>query len=183
MTETEEASAEIQPQDEAVAAGEHIDFEALEESSSRQLRGGAQFASAIEEGPSAKFNPYLTEEDQEMEMAPAVVGPPAYGSPDPLTSAGKLVPIEQHPLNAEVLPEETPAAIAEGYGDPGTPAAELAVEGAEGAAENGEDVNATSGAQELAAAEGVDLADVEGTGEGGRVTKADVEKYVAEQNA
>lgn len=41
------------------------------------------------------------------------------------------------------------------------------------------EIDATDGAVELADAEGVDLSKVKGTGEGGRVTKGDVEDYVA----
>jgi len=41
------------------------------------------------------------------------------------------------------------------------------------------DVNATSGAADLASEEGVDLADVTGTGKDGRITKGDVEDFLA----
>jgi pyruvate/2-oxoglutarate dehydrogenase complex dihydrolipoamide acyltransferase (E2) component len=40
------------------------------------------------------------------------------------------------------------------------------------------EVNATEGALELAASYGVDLSAVVGTGSGGRITKADVEAYI-----
>lgn len=43
----------------------------------------------------------------------------------------------------------------------------------------GDEWNATQGAIDLADAEGVDLAQVEGTGADGRITKADVEAYLA----
>lgn len=42
------------------------------------------------------------------------------------------------------------------------------------------EVDATAGAEELAAEHDVALTDIEGTGQGGKVTKADVEKYVSE---
>lgn len=42
-------------------------------------------------------------------------------------------------------------------------------------------VNATQGAIDLAAERGIDLADVEGSGAEGRVTKADVEAFVADE--
>lgn len=41
-----------------------------------------------------------------------------------------------------------------------------------------QDVDATDSASELAAAHGVDLSAVTGSGSGGRVTKADVEDYL-----
>lgn len=50
-----------------------------------------------------------------LNMETAVVGPPAYGSPDPATSAGRLVPLRDHPLSAERLPEGHPAAISEDF--------------------------------------------------------------------
>lgn len=43
-------------------------------------------------------------------------------------------------------------------------------------------VNATDGAAELAAAEGIDLSLVEGSGDNGRVQKPDVEKLVQERD-
>ena len=52
-----------------------------------------------------------------MEMTPTVVGPPAYGSPITETAAGRLLPIDQHPFNPANLPDDHPAAIAEGYGE------------------------------------------------------------------
>ena len=42
---------------------------------------------------------------KEMEIEPVVLGPPAYASPDPATSAGALVSLEDHP-NAENLSED-----------------------------------------------------------------------------
>lgn len=42
------------------------------------------------------------------------------------------------------------------------------------------EVDATAGAEELAAEHNVALTDIEGTGQGGKVTKADVDKYVSE---
>jgi len=51
--------------------------------------------------------------------------------------------------------------------------------GSGGSAESDED--ATEGAIELAAAEGVSLSEVEGTGEGGRITKPDVQRFLDEK--
>lgn len=53
-------------------------------------------------------------------------------------------------------------------------------EDAESAASQ-ESVDATDGARELAGTEGVDLAEVHGTGAHGRVTKPDVEAYLVER--
>lgn len=49
--------------------------------------------------------------------------------------------------------------------------------GAGAAAANDDEVNATAGAVELADELGIDLADVQGSGSGGRVSKADVQAY------
>jgi hypothetical protein len=46
-----------------------------------------------------------------------VIGPPAYGSPFPETSTGRLLPLAQHPFNSEDLPEDHPAAIDPSYGE------------------------------------------------------------------
>ena len=100
-----------------------------------------------------------------MQMISKTFGPPQYGSPRPETSAGKLATLEDgHPL--EGLPEGHPAAISEDY-----------------AAEHGafvEDIDATDGAKELASEQSVDLRQVAGTGQDGRITKGDVEDYIAE---
>lgn len=104
------------PQDDAVRDGEHINFDALQASEEAARQGGAPFASPILPQPSALGNPYLSEEDQGMEMKAVIVGPPAYGSPDPVTSAGKLLPLDQHPLNVAALPAGHPAAIDKDYG-------------------------------------------------------------------
>lgn len=60
---------------------------------------------------------YAPEEDWGMEMEPVIVGPPAYGSPDPATSAGRLLALRDHPLTADRVGEDHPAAISEDYGD------------------------------------------------------------------
>jgi hypothetical protein len=60
---------------------------------------------------------YAPKEEIGLDMEPTVVGPPAYGSPDPATSVARLVPLRDHPLSAENLPDEGhPMAIAEDYG-------------------------------------------------------------------
>lgn len=58
--------------------------------------------------------PYSSEEEVGMEMEPAVVGPPSYGSPDPDTSAGRLLPLRDHPLNSEHYQGDS--AISDDYG-------------------------------------------------------------------
>jgi len=114
----------------------------------------------------SRDNPNVSPEEQGMDMVPVVMGPPQYGSPDPLTAAGQLMPIVDHPLADQ---------ISEDYASDEQEILEASTE-----AEEGEE-NATAGAKEIAEAEGVTLSDVEGTGAGGRVTKADVESHLASQ--
>lgn len=109
-------------------------------------------------------NPYVSPEEQGMDMVPHVMGPPAYGSPDPRTAAGRLLPIEDNPLADE---------ISDDYGADAEDAAEEAAEG----------IDATTGAVEFAQANNVDLHEVTGTGTDGRITKADVENYLASKTA
>lgn len=54
--------------------------------------------------PSDKLSPSFRQEDQEMaeELQPVIIGPPAYASPDPMTNQGRLVPVEDHPLSADI---------------------------------------------------------------------------------
>lgn len=49
--------------------------------------------------PSERMNPSFRQEDEHMaqELAPVVMAPPAYASPDPNTAAGRLVPVEESP--------------------------------------------------------------------------------------
>lgn len=173
-----EKDFELQPQDEAVAAGEHIDHDAVE------IYGDATLLRTNSDMP------YMSEEDAQVEMKASVMGPPGYGSPDPVTNAGRLVPLESHPLRADALPEGHPARVSEGYAEgytdvytmPGEPQTPLGATDLEIAAAGGQgqsDVDATDAAVELADSEGIDLADVEGTGRDGKVTKGDVEDYIA----
>src|SRR5262245_30966010 len=101
-----EEDFEQQPNDEVIAAGEHIDFDALEDA-----------LSPVETAQSTFKVSGMSEEEQYMDMTPVIVGPPGYGSPDPVTSAGRLLPLEQHPFNPENLPDDHPAAIDEAYGE------------------------------------------------------------------
>jgi hypothetical protein len=94
------------PDDEVIAAGEAIDAEFLDE-----------VGDVILAQPSQLGNPYMSPEEQDMDMQPQVMGPPQYGSPDPATSAGRLLPLTTHPLQAHLLPEGHPAAISEDYGN------------------------------------------------------------------
>lgn len=55
------------------------------------------------DNPSELLNPSFRQEDQDvaqqmLEQNPEVIGPPGYASPDPETGKGRLVPIEDHPL-------------------------------------------------------------------------------------
>lgn len=168
-------------------AEEGLDVELLDEIRGQAEKLGLPGDSIVGDAPSTRMNPYVSEEEQGMEMRPAIVGPPPYGSPDAATSAGRLVELTTHPLRPDALPEDHPAAISRDYGQgqdatisgtqtitsqPGAPQVESDTAN--------EEANATAGAMELADAEGVNLADVEGSGEEGRITKADVEDYLAE---
>jgi pyruvate/2-oxoglutarate dehydrogenase complex dihydrolipoamide acyltransferase (E2) component len=184
------SQAGFNPSDEAVRDGEHIPHDALEEAAEAARQSGAPFPSPVLPQPSALNNPYMSEEDQGMEMKVAVVGPPAYGSPDPTTSAGKLVPLDQHPLHPEALPEGHPAAISEDYGEGAVTTVVAGVPQrtdlerhlvGDRVQEGNAEIDATDAARELANENGVDLNDVEGTGADGRITKDDVEAYLADQ--
>lgn len=50
------------------------------------------------EKPSEKLHPNRQEDEQDMEMEPVVLGPPSFGSPDPMTQSGRLVSVDEHPL-------------------------------------------------------------------------------------
>jgi pyruvate/2-oxoglutarate dehydrogenase complex dihydrolipoamide acyltransferase (E2) component len=195
-----EKDFEQQPFDEAIAAGEHIPLDELDEANADSETFGAPHGSPITFAPSNSPNPYMSEEEQGMDMKPTVVGPPAYGSPDPTTSAGKLLPLEQHPLRADALPEGHPAAIDESYGEgydgvlhgtdalmtqPRVPGSDLERHlvgdfTKEQLEAKNADVDATKAARDFALEKGVDLNDVDGTGEDGRVTKTDVADYLAD---
>jgi len=96
-----EEDFEVQPNDEAIAAGEYL----------------VEDATQLSTPPSQLKIAGMSEEEQNMEMTPTVVGPPAYGSPITETAAGRLLPIDQHPFNPANLTDDHPAAIAEGYGE------------------------------------------------------------------
>lgn len=56
--------------------------------------------------PSERMEPSYSIEDEEAgvneELTPVVVGPPGYASPDARTQQGILVPVEEHPLSADI---------------------------------------------------------------------------------
>lgn len=168
--------------EEVIESGEHFDFEAHEKS------GGVIVS------PS-KNNPYMSEEEQDLEMQPQVMGPPPYGSPDPATSAGRLLPLDTHPLRAEVLPEGHSAAISDDYASsvaqethlPGEgphplspPPSDLEMDqaGQQEFRVAQEQADATPAAKRLAQENGVDLREVEGTGTDDRITVDDVKNYM-----
>ena len=101
-------------------------------------------------------------------------------------------PLDQHPLNAEALPDDHPAAISEDYGEGYQRTLvggvversdlETALSGDNAIAAANADVDATDSARTLANENNVDLNDVEGTGTDGRVTVDDVRNYIAEQD-
>lgn len=99
-----ESDFEKNPRDEVVEAGEHLSDESEES------------GEVILSSPSALASPYMSAEEQGLPMSTEIVGPPAYGSPEPATSAGKLLSLRDHPLRSDAMPEGHPAAIAEDYG-------------------------------------------------------------------
>lgn len=193
VTEDFDPSLSTEP---VIADGDHIDHDLLEEAAEISDTSGAPFTSPILSAPSDRNNPYLPEDLQHMEMQPVVMGPPPFGSPDPTTSAGRLLPIDDHPLSAKHLPEGHPSAISEDYGQdvagvthPATATShplmpdasdyEIDAAGGRETREAQSEVDATESARELAAENGVDLREVEGTGADGRVTKGDVEDHLS----
>src|SRR5262245_60845347 len=141
---------------------------------------GAPFPSVLAIDPSSIPNPNRTLEEQGMEMTPVLVGPPAYGSPDPQTSAGRLIPLAEHP-HAEEIAETT---YGEGYTANLTAAETLASSPGPGTGTDAEgEAAASAAAQTLADEAGVDISQVTGTGVGGNVTKADVQNYINERDA
>lgn len=64
----------------------------------------------VTDEPSTRANPYV--EDQNMEIKPTVMGPPAFGSPDPNTTATTLAPLVDHPRRA-LLSEDYGADVIE----------------------------------------------------------------------
>lgn len=166
---------EQKPADETIAAGEHMDLDAMDDALDAERAAGAPMPTGYTP-PASSPNPYVSEEMQGMEMIPKTFGPPQYGSPDPASAASRLMTLEDgHPLAGV---DSGTAAISDDYGadvgDGGVAAAAGPHEGAE--------IDATDGAKELAEEENVDLTQVEGTGQDGRVTKSDVEDYIAAQD-
>jgi pyruvate/2-oxoglutarate dehydrogenase complex dihydrolipoamide acyltransferase (E2) component len=165
---------EQQPADETIAEGKHMDLDAMDDQLAAERAAGVTAPTGVVLASSFP-NPYVSEEMQGMEMIAKTFGPPQYGSPDPASAAGRLMTLEDgHPLAG--LPEDHPVAISEDYGEPGTvqrpeDAVQLPHEGAE--------IDATDGATELASEENIDLSEVNGTGADGRITKSDVEDYIA----
>lgn len=163
-------------------------FENAEDQLAAQRRAGAVEGGVYEDfTPSSQQNPNVSEEEQGMEMKAAIVGPPSYGSPRPETSAGRLLPLHEHPLRIEALPAGHPAAISGDYGVSNVGLTDLERDSAGGRedreAEGEASDNATDAAKELAAENGVNLADVDGSGEGGRITKTDVQDFIDERDS
>jgi pyruvate/2-oxoglutarate dehydrogenase complex dihydrolipoamide acyltransferase (E2) component len=166
-----EEDFEQQPSDETTAAGEAIDFDAIDEQTRAQAAAGVQ-------------NPYASPEEQGMELTAKTVGPPQYGSPDPTTAASRLATLEDgHPLDPGLLPEGHPAAISDDYGiqtvdvDDPTAGTEEQTTG-----DQTNEIDATDSAIELAREENVDLSEVKGTGVEGRIIKGDVEDFITERD-
>jgi|SRR5215469_12533762 len=167
MSEEEAQVHEQQPADETIAAGEHMDLDAQAEALAAERAAGVSSPTGVVLASSSP-NPYVSEEMQGMEMTPKTVGPPQYGSPDPASAAGKLMPLEDgHPF--EGLPDDHQVAISEDY-------AAQYEEGA--AAGDAAEIDATDEAKALAEENNVDLSTVEGSGKDGRITKKDVEEAI-----
>lgn len=167
---------------------EGIDLDEMNAALDEEIRSGVTTPTGVVLGaPSLKQNPYVSQEEQGMEMSAKTFGPPQYGSPDPATAASRLLTLEDgHPL--DMVPEDHPAAISGDYaGDvlgkmPSDAVSDIQRHAAgDFSVESNEEVDATDAARELANENSVNLADVEGTGSDGRVTKDDVENYLAER--
>lgn len=100
---------------------------------------------------SEKMWPNRQEDEQDMEMEPVIMAPPGYGSPDPATQEGVLVPVDESPLE-----------LGEDYGSNVGVSSEvtgLSEEGAsESSEENGAPANSATRAEwdEYARSQGVD---------------------------
>lgn len=173
-------------------AEEGLDLDAQAEALEGERISGAQNPTGVVLGSSSGLqNPNMSPEEQGMEMTPKTFGPPQYGSPDPATAASRLVTLEDgHPL--DTVPEDHPSAISGDYAQdvlgveqaPGTHHIADIDRHATGdfSVENNEQIDATDAARELANENSVDLNEVAGTGADGRVTKDDVENYIAENS-
>lgn len=167
--------------DDTIARGEHMDLGVMDEALQAEIDAGAPNPTGfIESRPSAKMNPYLTEDDQGMDMEPKAFGPPQYGSPNPESAAGRLTTLEDgHPFDGL---GDSEVGISDDYavgldGMHGTSDAG----GADADVDNDDDsdeINATDGAKELAQEKNIDLNKVQGTGENGRIQKPDVQDYI-----
>jgi pyruvate/2-oxoglutarate dehydrogenase complex dihydrolipoamide acyltransferase (E2) component len=103
---------------------------------------------------------------EEAVVSPIVEEPEPAPEPEPDDGEGEG---EVPPLAQEVLPQDLPR--------------DDVADTDETSAEPEEEPDTTAAAADLAEAEGIDLADVVGTGAGGRVTKADVEKAIEDRSA
>jgi len=96
------------------------DFELESNDPVVQEEGGVgldEDGNAIDPTISTEGFAYASEDEIGMQMDKMeIVGPPAYGSPDPATSAGRLMPLRDHPLSADNLDEDAAAVISEDYG-------------------------------------------------------------------
>ena len=159
---------EQQPADETIAAGEHMDVEAMDRAVDAERRAGAPMPTGYNPTVS-QGQPNLSEEMQGMELIPKTFGPPQYGSPDPASAASRLMTLEDgHPLGGL---EDGTAAISDDY-------AATTAEASAGVRRWSE-IDATDDAKELADEEhDVNLAAVEGTGKDGRILKSDVQSVI-----
>jgi pyruvate/2-oxoglutarate dehydrogenase complex dihydrolipoamide acyltransferase (E2) component len=164
---------------------ESIDLEMQQAALDEERRTGVGNPTGVVlSAPSATQNPYVSQEEQGMELAAKTFGPPQYGSPDPATASSRLLTLEDgHPL--DMVPEDHPAAISGDYAQdvigrlPSEAASDLQRHAAgDFSVERNDEVDATDAARELANENSVDLSQVEGTGQDGRVTVDDVKAHL-----
>lgn len=160
-----------------------LDLDSQDDALRAERNSGAQNPTGfVGASPSSKQNPYMSEEEQGMEMSAKTFGPPQYGSPDPATASSRLLTLEDgHPL--DMVPEDHPAAISSDYAQDvlGTATDDQRHAAGDFSVENNAAADATPAARDLANENSVDLSQVEGTGENGRITKDDVDAYLAER--
>lgn len=168
---------------------EGLDLEAQQAALDEEHRSGVnQPTGVVLAAPSASQNPYVSQEEQGMELAAKTFGPPQYGSPDPATASSRLLTLEDgHPL--DMVPEDHPSSISPDYAQdvigklPSEAATDIQRHAAgDFSVEDNAEVDATDAARELANENSLSLSEVDGTGQDGRVTVDDVKAALADRD-